>query len=81
MSYDTRLSLASQVYHAKQVGASLTTVIAVSYTHLDVYKRQVLEYHGGFLYVHLHRGDVVALFLEKGESRHATALTRSPKSF
>ena len=26
-------------------------------------------------------GDVVALFLEKGESRHATALTRSPKSF
>lgn len=27
VSYDTRLSLASQVYRAKQVGASLTTVI------------------------------------------------------
>ena len=27
VSYDTRLSLASQVYHAKQAGASLTTVI------------------------------------------------------
>ena len=26
-------------------------------------------------------GDVMALFLEERESRHATALTRSPKSF
>ncbi len=43
--------------------------------------KSVLEYHGGFLYVRLHRGDVVALFLEEGESRHATALTRSSKSF
>ena len=33
VSYDTRLSLASQVYHAKQAGASLTTVI-------DTHKRK-----------------------------------------
>ena len=32
VSYDTRLSLASQVYHAKQVGASLTTVIDTAQT-------------------------------------------------
>ena len=32
VSYDTRLSLASQVYHAKQVGASLTTVIDAAQT-------------------------------------------------
>ena len=36
---------------------------------------------GGFLYMLLYKGDVRVLFLEKGESRHATALTRSPKSF
>ena len=32
VSYDTRLSLASQVYHAKQAGASLTTVIDTAQT-------------------------------------------------
>ena len=32
VSYDTRLSLASQVYHAKQAGASLTTVIDAAQT-------------------------------------------------
>ncbi|WP_370815508.1 hypothetical protein [Veillonella sp.] len=32
VSYDTRLSLASQVYRAKQAGASLTTVIDVAQT-------------------------------------------------
>lgn len=32
VSYDTHLSLASQVYHAKQSGASLTTVIDVAQT-------------------------------------------------
>ena len=32
MSYDTRQSLASQVYHAKQAGASLTTVIDAAQT-------------------------------------------------
>ena len=32
VSYDTRLSLASQVYHAKQVRASLTTVIDAAQT-------------------------------------------------
>lgn len=32
VSYDTRLSLASQVYRAKQVGASLTTVIDAAQT-------------------------------------------------
>ena len=32
MSYDTRQSLASQVYRAKQVGASLTTVIDAAQT-------------------------------------------------
>ena len=32
VSYDTRLSLASQVYHAKQAGASLTTVIDTTQT-------------------------------------------------
>ena len=32
VSYDTRLSLASQVYHAKQAGASLTTVIDAALT-------------------------------------------------
>ena len=32
VSYDTRLSLASQVYHTKQVGASLTTVIDAAQT-------------------------------------------------
>ena len=32
VSYDTRLSLASQVYRAKQVGASLTTVIDAAHT-------------------------------------------------
>ena len=26
-------------------------------------QKSVLEYHGGFLYVRLHRGDVVALFI------------------
>ena len=30
--------------------------------------KSVLEYHGGFLYVRLHGGDVVALFLEKREN-------------
>ena len=28
-------------------------------------QKSVLEHHGGFLYVHLHRGAVVALFLER----------------
>ncbi len=32
VSYDTRLSLASQVYHAKQAGTSLTTVIDAAQT-------------------------------------------------
>ena len=32
VSYDTRLSLASQVYRAKQAGASLTTVIEAAQT-------------------------------------------------
>lgn len=32
VSYDTRLSLASQVYHAKQAGASLTMVIDAAQT-------------------------------------------------
>ena len=32
VSYDTRLSLASQVYRAKQAGASLTTVIDAAQT-------------------------------------------------
>ena len=36
---------------------------------------------GGFLYVRLYGGDVGALFLEKGESRHATALRGARSRF
>ena len=36
---------------------------------------------GGFLYVRLYGDDVVALFLEKGESRHATALRGARSRF
>ena len=36
---------------------------------------------GGFLYILLYKGDVRALFLEKGESRHATALRGARSRF
>ena len=36
---------------------------------------------GGFLYVRLYGGDVVALFLEEREKPTCYCATRSPKSF
>ena len=36
---------------------------------------------GGFLYIRLYGDDVVALFLEKGESRHATAIRGARSRF
>ena len=36
---------------------------------------------GGFLYILLYKGDVRALFLEKGESRHATVLRGARSRF
>ena len=36
---------------------------------------------GGFLYILLYKGDVRVLFLEKGESRHATALRGARSRF
>ena len=43
--------------------------------------KSVLEQMGAFSIYVCGLGDVRALFLEERESRYATALTRSPKSF
>ena len=79
VSYDTRLSLASQVYHAKQAGASLTTVIDVAQTKTGMVGSEeplgVFSFDGQSLPIHVKASTRAILRMSPNTTRYDIADT------
>ena len=79
VSYDTRLSLASQVYHAKQAGASLTTVIDAAQTKAGMTGTEeplgVFSFDGQSLPIHVNASTRAILRMAPNTTRYNIADT------
>lgn len=79
VSYDTRLSLASQVYHAKQAGTSLTTVIDAAQTKAGMTGTEeplgVFSFDGQSLPIHVNASTRAILRMAPNTTRYDIADT------